>query len=143
MARAVAETSIRMPVVVIIDDADRPWRSRGPSATTPGDCHPVRSRWPCAWYSAGGLSSMMRWLWLRTVTPAMTMDRAGGQRVGGQQHRRRAQEIPVAVLSSAARRDRDAPGRPPGPKAMPRIKSTIPRVIRPASHQEEPGASAA
>jgi hypothetical protein len=50
------------------------------------------------------------------------------------------QEIPVAVPSSAARRDRDARARPPGPKATPRISRTIPRVIRPASHQEEPGA---
>ena len=49
-------------------------------------------------------------------------------------------EIPVADPSTAARRDRDAPGRPRSPKATARAASTTPPVTRPASSQEEPGA---
>ncbi len=50
------------------------------------------------------------------------------------------QEMPVAHPSTAARRDRDVPGRLPGPKATASPRSTIPKVDKPASHQEGPGA---
>src|SRR5258708_8040039 len=50
------------------------------------------------------------------------------------------QEMPVAHPSTAARRDRDVPGRLPVPTAMANPTSTIPTLDNPAIHQPGPGA---
>ena len=48
--------------------------------------------------------------------------------------------MPVAAPSSAARRERDLPGRPSSPKATARAASTTPAVASPASSHEWPAA---